>query len=693
MRIKRIVYPTLTLLIVLMQTANATTQLIDWRDLKNAPATLPLENSPKTIVILADDLDLGTFTLPSTYPEKLPLNVVLMADTLRLSQIAHFGLSSAQGAGFNLLIIVRQVIVGEAGVLDFKMLGQSCGSLRIFYGSARFEPFTTSVEAAERFKFSLQKLRRSAFSGYQDKFNETDLSKIARQLVSTHQSVYILDDILIKPSNTGYPIAFKTGFALNGAVWFTCAAYTADSGELMISQDLKAATDDVPKGARLYQSQWMVSWLNKLNKQVLDAVLLKDRNQLLGHFQNRAKMVKAMSSAIVSEDYDEYSQIVMPLIEIREKWLPPIWQNWITVQAAGGMPKDIRRFIVKDALLINRLAPTDALIQPHPNGKLGIIQYDNLHPDKITLHFDAKLTVDPWLKSLASQKLAETGEKVMGLFTHWKLSNPKIISDGVRDIAVVPIEDILRIKLTIESHALGNIALWRLGRETGLPLKLKYETRVDSKVRGDLQLALSLARSTQPGLKVNGDNVINTSRQTVTIGYVMVDDQALLLNPALTILPGKSVKLPIPQDMATPKIIVPPEAVYTDGISLLDDFEVMGGGLMTKVTLTNLLAHNEEFGGALDYVVVKITYLVGEDDAIKEYSLGSFKLSSRKTHGSEIRIPFIKSKEGQERFRIEGRAYYDNEQSYQTLQPREVDDLSIKITDDFFANEDDEEDK
>ncbi|HAI67896.1 MAG TPA: hypothetical protein DCM38_00495, partial [Gammaproteobacteria bacterium] len=196
-----------------------------------------------------------------------------------------------------------------------------------------------------------------------------------------------------------------------------------------------------------------------------------------------------------------------------------------------------------------------------------------------------------------------------------------------------------------------------------------------------------------PGLKVNGDNVINTSPQTVTIGYVMVDDHPLLLNPALTILPGKSVKLPIPHDIATPKIIVPPEAVYTDGISLLDDFEVMGGGLMTEVTLSNLLAHNEEFGGPLDYVEVKITYLVGEDGAIQEYPLGSFKLSSWGTHGSEIRIPFIKSKEGRERFRIEGRAYYDNEQSYQTLEPRVVDDLSIKITEDFFANEDEKVDK
>ncbi|OAD23981.1 hypothetical protein THIOM_000173 [Candidatus Thiomargarita nelsonii] len=272
------------------------------------------------------------------------------------------------------------------------------------------------------------------------------------------------------------------------------------------------------------------------------------------------------------------------------------------------------------------------------------------------------------------------------MFTHWELSKPKMISDGVRDISVVPIKDILRIQLTIDSDALGNIALLMLGSETGLPMKLRYETRADSKVHGELPLALSLARSTKPTLKINGDVVTNTGRKALTMTYFMVGEQGIPLNPALTVTPGKSVKLPVGVDISTAKIAVPPEAVYADGVSLLKDFDIMGGGLITEVTVTNLLGNDEELGGDLDYVEVKITYLVDEGGATMEYPLERFRLSSWGTHGSEIKIPFIKPRQSRERFRIEGTAYYGNQQSSHTIAPMVVDDLVIKIDEQFLGN-------
>jgi len=155
---KTIMLPTprligLALLMVLKPALAASPDYIDWMHHQQAPKTLA--TSAQTVVILADDIDLGQFRLTKprwvpipldsqikhlylydTPPDKMPINLILIADTLRLSDstLIHLQRSDAQKGG-NLLIIARQIIVSENGLLSFKSAGKQGGNLKIIYDS------------------------------------------------------------------------------------------------------------------------------------------------------------------------------------------------------------------------------------------------------------------------------------------------------------------------------------------------------------------------------------------------------------------------------------------------------------------------------------------------------------------------------------------------------------------------------
>jgi hypothetical protein len=440
----------------------------------------------------------------------------------------------------------------------------------------------------------------------------------------------------------------KKGVAWKGAVWFQSESYTAkNAGTFILSRNLNETSKYAPAGAL---SEWIISWLEKLHSQMKTAQLFGDKKEIVRLFQKLKgnKFIRHFLPA--SGHRKRYNQIFAEIFTLKKELLPPVWRDWITVQPEGSLPRNLQRFVEKGALE-NRLAPTHALIRTQRFGRnkvLGMVQYDTAHPDRIMLHFDAKLTVDPWLKSLASQALANKGEAIAGQFTHWKLSAPKLEVEGVQDIDINVINNILQIKLTLDRE-LGNLVLWRLGSDTGLPMTMKYECRADPEIRGEIPLALSLAKRAQPSLH-------NTGNKALTIEYFMVDEQGIALNPALTVKPKQSIKLPVGQGKTA---IIPAEAVYTEGVSL-NDFHISGSGsLIREITLTNLLEYDDDFGGPLDYVKVTVSYIV---EGTTVSTAGPFKLSSRGSYGSEIKIPFIKPKQGREQYRIEGRAYYGNEQ-------------------------------
>jgi hypothetical protein len=311
MIIKSMVYKVIFLMVFMPAiNVNAAIKVIDWMDIKKAPQYS--EYSAQTIVIQAYDLDFGKFIFPNS---NISNNVILIADTLRFSNLVEFNFSNSEIAASNLLIIARQIIVGEDGILSFRTIGKDCGNIRIYYGSIKFET-TKSIQNWKRFKLVKKNLQHNAsFSGYQDKFNNSNITDIAKQIVSTQMSVDILTDMVVKQPTlpSEYPITFKMGMALQGAVWFTCASYTTKRGELIFSDDLEASSKYVPNDAKSYLSKWNMFWVERLKKQINKFASLGNRTKLLEQFQKLKTMIT--SKMIVASDRERYFKIITELIK------------------------------------------------------------------------------------------------------------------------------------------------------------------------------------------------------------------------------------------------------------------------------------------------------------------------------------------------------------------------------------------
>ncbi|HDN26533.1 MAG TPA: hypothetical protein ENG03_05465 [Thioploca sp.] len=316
MPINHIVYTTLISLLILMPATHANVTTLDWRNFKTAPTTLALTSPTQTLVIQADDLDLGQLTFPKPHTQNTPMNVVLIADTLRLSQLATFELSNPHGVGGNLLILARQIVVGEDGVLSFRTIGAPCGNLLIFYGTTSFNARTKPVEAGARFQFVTQQLHQATFSRGPEKFNPANV--IDKKRVFRQMSVDILQDKVIRQPTWApeYPKAFKRGTALKGAVWFTCASYTANRSEFICSQAVGASAKYVPNAARLDLSHWIIAQLEKLKKPVDMLVLFGGRNKLAAHLQPLKTLMMMGADLIVDSDRKRYRQLVIELINL-----------------------------------------------------------------------------------------------------------------------------------------------------------------------------------------------------------------------------------------------------------------------------------------------------------------------------------------------------------------------------------------
>ena len=392
-------------------------------------------------------------------------------------------------------------------------------------------------------------------------------------------------------------------------------------------------------------------------------------------------------SSISNNHKDELEKILDELLILKNRLIPVIRQERTQINPSG-ISRDLLRFIERDEL-DSRLAPTHALIhEKSVRGKkvIGLIQQDANNPNTLKLLFDVELSIDPWLKSLAAKQLAENGEKVLGMFSDWKLSSPKWGGEGINNLEVSQVGNLLQITLTLEKDT-GNLALWRLGSDPGLPISLIFKARVDENITGELPLTLSFAKRRNPKINIKNKKVTNEDTRKLSIEYFMVGDRAIPLHPALTIAPGGSVNLAVPNDIDHGKgdLKVPPHAITYTGMSELEDFDINdGGGLMQTVQLKNLLGFDEKYGGSLDIVDVTVTYIVGDGDNAIRSKAGPFSLSSRGSYGSEIQIPFIKPKHGRERFLIEGRAYYDNKNSHQTIKPTEIKDNLIYINESLF---------
>jgi len=329
-----------------------------------------------------------------------------------------------------------------------------------------------------------------------------------------------------------------------------------------------------------------------------------------------------------------------------------------------------------------QIAPTDLLLrtrQARGRSVLGIIRKDPTNPERVQLILEAELLAS---SAAIAQVPEKNTEGVLGMFTDWSLTSPKIAAVGLRNYSVTVVDRVVQIQLTLDPD-IGTIALWQLGQDPGIPLSFEYQCNKDSSIKGELPLFLSLSRRNENNVSIAGDQVTNQGTTEVAIQYVLSGGTVVNLNPALVVPPQATVKLVLPNGEgnvgAKGAVALPADSIlYTgrDPFSLADFDTTDTANLIQKVNIENLLpAYDEKLSMALDYVEVTVFYTAGSQEA----SAGPYHLSPRGAEGSTIVVPFLKPGSGAYSFQVKGTAFYDKGRSSAKFDSTPTSDSDIKI--------------
>jgi hypothetical protein len=316
---------------------------------------------------------------------------------------------------------------------------------------------------------------------------------------------------------------------------------------------------------------------------------------------------------------------------------------------------------------------------------LGFVRQNQQTQNEVEIAFDAKLTLDSELRSLASDQLALNGQSVSGVFNNWHLASPKLIAEGISNYSIGVVGDTLQVTMDLDQNS-GNLALWRLWTEEGLPMTLQFTCNDDPSVRGEFPISLSLLRRTRNKLVISNQNVTNEEKTSVVIQYFVLNGQIIVLNPAIVVPSGGSANLATPPgtDNSTATIQVPPEAVVYSGHNpfSLDEFDTsLTDTLIQTVTVQNLLeSFNKQLNLPLMYADVTIHYNVESPNSSVERTAGPYKLAPRGAIGSTITVPFIRPNLGKFSFFITGTACYDQQcRSLVRIHTQPSSDLTLYI--------------
>jgi hypothetical protein len=362
--------------------------------------------------------------------------------------------------------------------------------------------------------------------------------------------------------------------------------------DAVIVRDLSQSGRSDPHALRAV-SLWTVHTAQKLYRELADADRKGRKEEVL-----RLLLRFAMTRSVLRPEHQKaYDQAVNAIIAVRDRYGKNVWRRPVQVNAPG-MPQAI--YIFSEGITVDTyLAPTTALVTTRKSGSkevIGFVRKDPSNQERIQLAFDAELTLDPLLAQLATEKLSKEGQTVAGMFSNWKLSAPRIHNPDVAAYNVSIIGNRIQVTLTLDAGA-GNLALWRLGQEAGLPLSLTYECNADKNVTGEILVPLSLALRSKTQVIVKDGALVNSGTAAATVSYFMLDDKVIALSQPLEIAPDptKPVRLPLPEwiDLAKANISIPPEAVVLtgrDAFSLAEFYVSQGGELLQVVEVQNLLS-------------------------------------------------------------------------------------------------------
>lgn len=430
---------------------------------------------------------------------------------------------------------------------------------------------------------------------------------------------------------------------------------------------------------------WNYGMLQVLEKNVHDAVRRNDQRAIVENFQ-RYKNLPALP--VPSDKITPQSEILGRMNTLRTSVVPPLWFNEVLIQQAG-LPNQSQLVLTDGKDVLNRMAPTSALLQPlstRGQQRWGVLQIDPANADKSTIVLSAKLSIDPYIESLVRAELAKNTQSLDGMFSGWTL-NAKLdpifgLNAALSNVSING--DSLEASIVV-SNASSNLLLWRLGTSPGVRLAVSWDYVDDTgrKATGpSFPLFLSLnKRGNSLVIDSAARTMTNRSGSPVLLNYLVRDDKSvLLLSPPLRFNAGASEPVPAALADAT-KFTVPAEALehLEAPSSLYDLFEVNAdASLLKSVVVTNLLpAFDDDLREGLRYLEV---YVETWDTASKEEKQlrGPFRLSAAGTVGAEAKFDLLKFPGRTMVTRVYGNAIYD-QGSIRAIKAFESSDLILHV--------------
>lgn len=616
-------------------------QIENWREETEAPARIGTNKS--MAIVLADIIDLGAQDF-SRSGQRAPIHVFLLADTVRITKPVRFDLTPSPSErlidGGMLVVLARRLEFAAGGSLTFISRG---GSAKTETGAPVSGSGGSLILAAERLDIAGSP--------------QTNPATWAIVLVD---GKHVVTDHAKGPGGAG---------GLDGKA------------------EIFAASNRKLYGRGEWFPLWVLWRLELLHTKVLEAVRGGDEGSRREIVQQFWLLRQMPQYTLDGKEGDTYRKALAALLELRRTAVPALWFDRISIQQEGSVTRELLVFTDGQSLE-PQLSPTGLLLRTNSiagKATLGITTYDPQEVQRVTLHVDAEMSLDPWLASLGTRELVRrqalpVGSDIPSPFGAWRLTPAPRQDRGVEKLEVTAFGSTLHIALTLRPGEAG-LALQQLASRNGLPLKFDWESLRDPTITGsNLTLSLSLARLLAPEIAVKDGLVNNRGRWPVTLEYYRADGgyRPFKRGPQ-SIEPGKSETLDVAMGDVPSRATVPAQAVYNnlDWSTALAEFTGSPTEVIERVIVTNELpAFDAQRGGRLERVRVSVAYTRGTERQLA----GPYDLSSAGSYAASVEVPFVRRGPGNRSIVLEGVAYYENGQQRLVAMPTER--LGVSISED-----------
>jgi hypothetical protein len=175
---------------------------------------------------------------------------------------------------------------------------------------------------------------------------------------------------------------------------------------------------------------------------------------------------------------------------------------------------------------------------------------------------------------------------------------------------------IIHVSLGLDPESAG-LTLARLASSSGVLLHLEWTYRNNANVKGAWQIPISFARRDLVDVEKLAQGIRNSGKLALTVEYVLLSDRSIFpLDPSLTLQPGESKSIVIPQEADLSKVHIPPDAViYHVAADPLREIFVRDSSIYDTLEITNLLGAHHQLG-PLQYVESTIIYSYDPSEGI-----------------------------------------------------------------------------